>query len=170
MRAWVLLPAARASLAAVEACSREKEARVPSVLSDHAAQLATDWAHRYGTPRTEQRSGWLWTSSVVVGHEMIEPPLPFLLHQLYLLSASPADVRDGADMDAAHVARLKLLTAPAEAAAAQSAPTADAGDDCLEQAIEGIAALSAGGGGEANGEAVASLGAAWCASLGIVVA
>ena len=124
-----------ARLAAVEACAIEKSERAGNALARAVAARAKALAARYGAPRLRVHEGWLWNSSTVLGYDVAEAPLPELLRRLHEVALGPAAVRtgrgcaqDGAqehvpavdvdvDVDAAHAARIGLLTLPAVEAA-----------------------------------------------------
>ena len=111
-----------ARLAALDACAMEMTSHATNALAAAAAVLAKNWVEAHGSLLTTVREGWLWNRTVVVGYSSSEPALTKLLCRLYALGTSAAAHRRGVDADAAHAARLLLLTAPPGIAPACTRP------------------------------------------------
>ena len=112
-----------ARIATLHASAREKDERDEDGLASRADELAAAWARRYAAPRTAVREGWLWNSTSTIGYNASSVPnLSALLRRLHRLRASPAACDADANADAAHAARLLLLTAPAALATRIATP------------------------------------------------
>ena len=108
-------------LIALRACATEKDARDGgNALAAHVDDFGAGWARRYGAPRTVLERGWLRNYERTIGYDASATiHLPYLLEGLHKLRSSQAAVHAGvADPDAAHAARVMLLTARAEVAKA----------------------------------------------------
>lgn len=116
----------------LHAMSAERETRDPASLAAAADALASSWARLFGEPRHQVQRGWLWNSSTTVGYDTSAPPLPSLLRQLHRLRTSPSALDAAYDADAAHAARLLLLTAPAPLATRVATSMAVSGGSSAE--------------------------------------
>ena len=136
-----------ARVAALAACAAERDTRDPASLSRCAAEVGAGWARLYGEPRQGISKGWLWNSSKTIGYDARHAPLPQLLRRLHLLANSPSALHRAADADAAHFARLLLLTAPPPLAKLVAVPDETSRGDVLgedeEREDAGVASASA---------------------------